>query len=335
MSRIFRNSEFKKSFVLWMILSAAAVAVAFLAGIKCGIIVTASVIFFNIFHIVEAALRYRRIADLCNEINDVLFHRKVLKLDKYNEGELSILYNEICKMTDVLIEQSEKLKEDKAYMSDSLADISHQIRTPLTSLNLITEFLSEPDLSEKMRQNYTKQQFELLDRIDWLINTLLKISKIDAGTIRFDIKSNRSGDIIQRAVKPVEIPMELKGVKLETAVEDFVFDCDIMWTVEALENIVKNCYENTPSGGKLTITARKTAVYVQFVIRDTGRGVAKEDLPHIFERFYKGKNSATTSVGIGLALSRMIITAQNGTIRVKNCSEGGAEFEIRFYRGVL
>ncbi|MDD6339256.1 MAG: HAMP domain-containing sensor histidine kinase [Butyrivibrio sp.] len=334
MSNLIRNPEVRKSLIIWTIFCAAAVAVAFVTETKFGIIMVVTVIILSIIRIMELRNRYFRIAELCNEISNVLYCNKHFNLERYSEGELSILYTEINKMTGKLLEQAELLGRDKKYMSDSLADISHQIRTPLTSISLIADFMTKPDLDEECRIQYAQQLFDLLDRIDWLINTLLKISKLDAGTIRFDIRENSVRELINNAIKPIEIPMDIKNVRFEEDVEDFGFNFDMQWTVEAIENILKNCFENTLENGKISVKAFDNAIYTGIIISDTGKGIDKEDLPHIFERFYKGKNSSSTSVGIGLALSRMIITSQNGTVKAYNGDDGGAVFEIRFYHGI-
>ena len=141
---------------------------------------------------------------------------------------------------------------------------------------------------------------------------------------------------MQKADAPLEIAMELKGITLETEItEESSFSGDMKWTSEAVENIVKNCMEHTPAGGKIIMTGRENAVFSELVITDNGEGIPEEDLPHLFERFYKGKNSSEESVGIGLALAHMIVTKQRGTLKAENRREGGARFTIRFYKCTL
>lgn len=236
-------------------------------------------------------------------------------------------------MTVRLREQAEALKKDKIFLADSIADISHQIRTPLTSINLIANFLADEELSDERRLSLVKDLFQLLSRIDWLISTLLKISKLDAGTVKFAKDTVKVSELIQKAAKPLAIPMDLRNQQLIIKANgDEQFEGDLAWTAEAIENILKNCMEHTPDGGTIAIEAKDTPIYTELKITDTGPGIDPEDLPHLFERFYKGKNSSSGNVGIGLALARMIITSQNGTIKAENGKGGGAEFTVRFYK---
>ena len=230
-----------------------------------------------------------------------------------------------------LREQQSQLLADKKYLADSIADISHQIRTPLTSINLLVSFLSEPDITEEKRQKTIRELYELLSRIDWLITTLLKISKLDAGTIQLKREEMTMTALIKQSVEPLLVPIELRGQELQVEANG-CFVGDANWTSEAIGNIVKNCMEHTSAGGKLCINATENTLYQEIVIEDTGCGIAPEDLPHIFERFYKGKNSGDKSFGVGLALARGIINTQNGTVKAENKKEGGAKFTIRFYK---
>ena len=174
----------------------------------------------------------------------------------------------------------------------------------------------------------------LLSRIDWLIVALLKISKLDAGTAHFQAEEVALADLVAKAVSPVLIPIELKEQTLEISAEGS-FVGDLSWTSEALGNIVKNCMEHTPTGGRIEIAARETPLYAEITVSDSGNGIDADDLPHVFERFYKGKNSSGNSFGIGLALARMIVTSQNGTLKAENKPGGGAKFTMRFYKGAV
>ena len=194
-------------------------------------------------------------------------------------------------------------------------------------------FLADEELPDARRLSLVKDLLHLLSHIDWLISTLLKISKLDAGTVEFAKDRVQISELIRKAAKPLAIPMELRNQQLVVKAEgNEHFEGDLAWTAEAIENILKNCMEHTPNGGTLTIEAKETPIYTELVITDTGTGIAPEDLPHLFERFYKGKNSSNSNVGIGLALSRMIIAAQNGTIKAENRKNGGALFIVRFYK---
>ena len=171
--------------------------------------------------------------------------------------------------------------------------------------------------------------------MQWLVETLLKMSKIEAGTVTFKKERIIADELVKKACEPLLIPLELRGVELSIQTGDAGLTGDIDWLSEAIGNIVKNCMEHTSEGGNITVLAEENALYTELVVEDTGTGFAPEDIPHIFERFYKGKNSGSESVGIGLALCRTIITGLDGTIQAENGKEGGARFEIRFYKNVV
>ena len=174
----------------------------------------------------------------------------------------------------------------------------------------------------------------LLRRTQWMVESLLKLSKLDAGTVKLERTKVSISDLIQRAAAPLAIPMDVRGqsLQLECCSENML--CDLTWTAEALGNILKNCSEHTPEGGRITVSVEKNALFTQITIDDTGPGLNTQDIPHLFERFYKGKNASDSSYGIGLALSRTIVTAQNGTIQAMNTSNG-ARFVLKFYEQVI
>lgn len=305
--------------------------VAYMWNQEYGLYTLMSCAGINLIHLLYTYQRYRKIKELSEEIDHILHSDSPICFERYEEGELALLESEIQKMTSRLREQQQQLIDDKKYLADSIADISHQIRTPLTSINLLLSRLSDANISEEKRQQTVREIYELLSRIDWLITTLLKISKLDAGTIQLKREKMPMQQLIQNSVSALLIPMELRGqeLKIKTSGE-FLGDLD--WTSEAIGNIVKNCMEHTPNGGCVEIQATENTIYREVIITDTGNGIAPEDLPHIFERFYKGKNSTSKSFGIGLALARGIIHSQNGTIKAENQKSGGAKFTIRFYK---
>jgi len=334
MMKLFRNPEILRAFLLYLVLTAAAVIAAFIMARSFGWLMLAVCAAFIGIWLVHTARRYRRIAELSADIDRILHGEDHVSLNDYAEGELGILQSEVHKMTIRLREQKQSLVDDKIYLADSLADISHQIRTPLTSINLLVSFLSEPNISDQRRGELSRELYGLLSRIDWLITTLLKMSKLDAGTVQFKSETVSMTELIRRSTEPVAIPMELHGQELNITA-DGSFTGDSAWTCEAITNIVKNCMEHTPEGGVVSITASDNPLFSEIIISDNGRGIEKDDLPHIFERFYKGKDSSETGFGIGLALARTIITAQNGTIKAENQPSGGAKFTIRFYKGTV
>lgn len=328
-----RNREVRNECLLLILITVIAVIGTYLWEPSYGEVVLVICTILNAVHLANNYRRYRRIQELSTDINRILHEGIHISFDKYEEGELAILESEVQKMVVRLSEQQSQLLTDKKYLADSIADISHQIRTPLTSINLLVSFLSESDITEEKRQKTIRELYELLSRIDWLITTLLKISKLDAGTIQLKKEEVELKEIVKQSVEPLLVPIELRGQELKIETKGF-FVGDVNWTSEAIGNIVKNCMEHTPAGGVLKIKSNENAIYQEIVIEDTGCGIAPEDLPHIFDRFYKGKNSSDKSFGVGLALARGIINAQNGTIKAENKKEGGAKFTIRFYRDV-
>lgn len=332
--KLLRNHEVFVSTMIFLVISAAVTVAAYAKGEESGKFTLLLSVIFIALHLITNWYRYKRLAALAAEINRILHDDRCMFINKYSEGELGLLNTEIYKMTVRLREQSELLKEDKLRLSDFLADISHQIRTPLTAMNILVSLLEKPDLTLQRRREITRELYELLSRIDWLITALLKISKLDAGTITFRKDSISLAELISKASRPVQIPIELRGQELIIEAEGG-FCGDEAWSCEALGNILKNCMEHTPEGGRITVRAEENTLYSEIVISDSGCGISKEDLPHIFERFYKGEGSDDGSFGIGLALARMIITGQNGTIKAESPAGGGARFTVRFYKCII
>ena len=332
--KLLRNKEVVTSLLLYAGVSAAAVVGAVFIGGEAALFVLVMCLLFIAVFLFTTYRRYQSLSQLSAELDRILHGNENIDFERYSEGELSILQSEIYKMTVTLREQSQKLQEDKVFLADSIADISHQIRTPMTSRNITLSLLAEQDLTEERRQELIRELYMLMSGIDRLINMLLKISRLDAGAVQFKSESISMNELIKSAVKPLLVSLELKGQSFETAAEG-EFHGDIAWTCEAIGNIVKNCIEHTPEGRNITVSASENTLYSEIIISDNGNGIDKEDLPNIFKRFYKGKASGTDSFGIGLALAKMIVTGQNGVIKAENSPHGGAVFTMRFYKGVV
>ena len=330
-----RNHEVVKTLCLQIFIAVSAIVVAFIWEQRFGVFTLVFTTLLLLTSTVSTYIRYKRIYDLSADIDRILHGNDMnLSFDKYHEGELAVLQSEIHKMTMRLREQRWQLEDDKRYLANALADISHQVRTPLTSINLLVGLLSEPNIPDERRRKLTHELLDLLLRIDWLITTLLKISKLDAGTVRFQQETISLNELIRKATDSLLIPIEIKEQNLYINANGN-FTGDVSWTVEAISNIVKNCVEHTPNGGEIRIEAGENSLFAEIVISDSGSGIAQEDLPHIFERFYKSKNAGDKNFGIGLSLTRMIIINQNGVIKAENNAAKGALFTIRFYKGIV
>ena len=334
MIKLLKNKEVRKTLIFQFVVAVVGCILVLLINTRAGIVTAFLSCFLILIQYISTYKRYCKISSLATDINLVLHGDNSISLKNYTEGELGILHSEIYKMTIRLREQQQKLISDKEYLADSIADISHQIRTPLTSINLLVQLLSAPNLTDERRQQLTHELYGLLSRIEWLITALLKISKLDAGTVQFKAEKVSLEALINKSCSTLLVPIELRGQELIiNANGDFVGD--LAWTCEAIGNVIKNCMEHTPEGGKIEIDAIENALYTEIVIKDNGTGISQDDMPHIFERFYKGKDSDDKSFGVGLALSRMIITSQKGTIKAENRKPSGAIFSIRFYKGTV
>lgn len=275
----------------------------------------------------------KKIKNISKQVNLVLYGQKEVYEQSYLEGQLSLLENDIAKLTYRLQEQNHLLLKEKNLLKESLEDISHQIKTPLTSLNLIQERLKNVDDREKIK--LLKEQKILLYRIEWLVHVLLKIAQIDGKTIEFKKENIISSLFFKQILAPFEMNIELKDIQVSINNQDIQLkNIDILWTQEALSNIIKNCIEHLNYHGILNISVSNNPLYQQIIIEDTGGGIDEQDLPHIFERFYTGKNNDKDSVGIGLALACKIIENQNGTISVEN-TDVGVRFKIHFYKEII
>ncbi|WP_456274826.1 sensor histidine kinase [Bacillus sp. AK031] len=277
--------------------------------------------------------RYREIEKLSGYLRKISSGEYSLDVRDNYEGELSILKSDIYKVTLMLSENRSYLEEDKHKLTNAISDISHQLKTPLTSMMVMADLLSDKKLEESKRAEFTQNIRVQLERIEWLVSSLLKLSKIDAGTVNFKSEEVSVSQVIQRAVQPVLIPMDIKEQALTVSGEESVtFMGDFQWSAEAIINILKNCVEHTQDKGTISITFSENPLFTEIRIKDNGKGIPKEDLPYIFRRFYKGKNAGEDSVGIGLAMAYSIITSQQGDIEVRSEKGLGTEFFIKFYK---
>lgn len=277
--------------------------------------------------------RYKEIESLSGYLRTISNGQYSLDVRDNQEGELSILKNEIYKVTLMLSKQSDYLNQDKKRLADALSDISHQLKTPLTSMLVMIDLLSQQNLTEEKRIEFTGNIEKQLERMDWLLSSLLKLSKIDAGTAIFKKETIVVEDLVLQSLEPLRIPIELKNQDLLITGENSVtFIGDQDWTSEALINILKNCVEHTPAEGRISIHYTENPLYTEILIEDTGKGISREDLPNILKRFYRGKNASKNSIGIGLAMAHTVIESQQGSLDVKSELGKGTQFSIKFHK---
>lgn len=300
----------------------------------CAVLCLALGIILIIIFTVVTKRRYKNLNDLNDYLSLVCKGIYDMNIDDNTEGELSILKNNLYKVITLLQSQNEYLKNDKLYLADSIADISHQLKTPLTSMMVMCELLENEENPDK-RQEFVSVINNQLSKMKWLITNILKISKLDADATEFKRDEVSMLSVLDDSLKPFALTAELKNIAIQNGANDFVFNGDESWTVEAVSNIVKNCLEHTNDGGKIIIASDSTNLYNKLTISDNGCGIAEEDLPHIFERFYHGKNSSKDSVGIGLALAKTVFEKENASVSVESEQGRGSVFEIRFYKSVV
>ena len=277
-------------------------------------------------------MKEKEINEVIKIIEEINNKNYSFKMKDINEEDLSLLKNEIYKTTIMLNEISEISKKDKKELEESLEDISHQLKTPLTSiLIMIDTLLDDEDMDQNTREDFLRNMKREVMNINFLVKSILKLSRLDTNTVKFISKKESVKEIINEAILNVSLLSDLKNVKIETNLSDSFITCDYKWQIEALTNILKNSIEHSYENNKVLIESSENNAYVKIIIKDFGTGIAKEDINHIFERFYKGKDSDYDSIGIGLALSKSIIEKQNGKISVES-SDDGTTFTIKYFK---
>ncbi|MFR6021751.1 MAG: sensor histidine kinase [Clostridia bacterium] len=278
--------------------------------------------------------RDKKIQQITNYINQIKNKKYDLNIEENTEDELSNLKNELYKITIMLKEESEISKKDKENLKMSVEDISHQLKTPLTSITIMLDNLKDnPNMEEKTKQKFIFEISKQVEWINWLVISMLKLSKLDANVVQFYDEKINLKKFIGEIIKNLEIPIEVKNQKIIIDGDENVsFIGDYKWQQEAITNIIKNCIEHNENNGTIYINYEENSLFTKITIRDEGEGIPKEDLKHIFERFYKGKNSSENSVGIGLALAKNIIEKNNGMINCKSELDKGTEFVIKYMK---
>lgn len=273
------------------------------------------------------------IKNITNYIQEINKMNYKLDIQDNSEGELSILKNELYKITVMLKETAENSKKDKINLKNSLSDISHQLKTPLTSIMIMLDnIIDNKNMDENLKEEFLKNIKREITNVKFLTETILKLSKLESCTVEFIKKEVKIKDIIDECIKNVEILCDLKNIHIiiDGNDKDKII-CDFKWQVEAITNILKNAVEHSKQDDKILIKFMQNKIYSEIQIQDFGKGIAKEDLQHIFDRFYKGKNSGSESVGIGLALAKSIIESNNGYVTVESEVNKGSKFLIKYY----
>ena len=297
------------------------------------IIITFDSLIILIFYLYDKnkSKKIKEITKMISKINNRQFD---IDINDFNEGELSILKNEISKTTIMLRQVADNSINDKLNLKDSLGDISHQLRTPLTSITImIDNILDNPDMDEKTRKRFLINIKREIVNINFLVMSLLKLSKFDANVVKFNKESVYLKDIINESIKNVSMIKELKNITIKVSGDDNIkLLCDFKWQVESITNILKNSIEHTKEYGIVEVNYSENKLYTRILIKDNGKGIDSDDLPHIFDRFYKGKNGSNDSFGIGLSLSKTIIEKEGGSITVKSTPNIGTIFTIKYLK---
>lgn len=276
----------------------------------------------------------RKLVEITNYIEQINQENYSLDIDDNTEDELSILKNEIYKTTIMLKEVAENARNQELSLKNSLEDISHQLKTPLTSIMIMLDnIIDTPEMDKQTREEFIKDCKKEITNIHFLVQALLKLSKFDANTIQYHNRTVLVKDLIQEAKDKVAVLCDLKNVDIQVQGNDTdTIYCDDRWQVEAITNLLKNAVEYSENAGKIEVNYVQNKLYTQIEIRDYGKGIDSSDLPHIFERFYKGINSSKDSVGIGLALAKKIIEKNNGTVFVESELGKGTTFTIQYFK---
>ena len=303
---------------------------------KIFIIFLILICFVLIVSLILAILYFRKIYKDIKDMTDYVYNssegRNFDMKNRNQEGQIGLLKTELIKMTNILKEKVELLNNEKIFLNVVISDISHQLKTPMTSLIILNDLMYE-DLPKETKIEFLDKIKCQLNRMEWLIKSMLKLSKVEAKVIDFEKKEVKVSELIKKSISPSLISMEIKNIELTVnGDENISYIGDINWSCEAFVNIIKNCIEHTDTNGKINISYEENPLYCEVVIKDSGEGIDKKDLPHIFKRFYKGKSSKDDSVGIGLAMAKSIIESQNGDIYVKSEKNKGSEFHIIFHK---
>ncbi len=294
---------------------------------------TITVVILLIIYIRYNYKKEKDIKDIIKCIEQINKKNYEIQIDSISEDELSILKNEIYKTTIMLKEAAENSSKDKLNLKKSLEDISHQLKTPLTSiLVMLDNIIEDSNMEEKIRNDFIVDIKRNVLNINFLVQSLLKLSKFDANTVHFVKQENDLKTIVEESIKNVSTLCDLRNINIKLNIkENSKIICDDKWQIEALTNIIKNAIEHSKNNSNIIINIENNNVYSMIEVINFGEGIAKKDIKHIFERFYRGKNTKTDSIGIGLALAKTIIEEDKGTISVES-NKLETKFIVKYYK---
>lgn len=289
------------------------------------------VIFFTI--VIYNKKHNNRIDDLIESLKKIDKVNYELDLEDSVEDKLSLLKQDLYKLSIMLKESSINSLNDKLVLKESLQDISHQLKTPITSINIMLDnMINDDDMDIKTRNKFVKQIKREISNMSFLIQNILKLSKFEANVIEFKSRKVTVSELIKDSIHNVDNLRDLKDVNIISNLVDCSVCVDKRWQVEAVTNILKNALDYSDVGSEIVIDVEDNKVYTSISITDNGRGMSEEDTINIFKRFYKGKNSNSDSVGIGLALSKAIVERENGIISVMSELGKGTSFIIKYFK---
>lgn len=300
--------------------------------IVSNIIISVIFIIYILLFIINMKKRDKNIKKLVKVIEKINNKDYSLEINDNSEDELSNLKNELYKVTIMLKNEALNKEIEKEAIKNGVANISHQIKTPLTSIAiLIDNIIEDKDMEDSIRQEFLKDIRRTIDDINNLVVSLLKLARFDAHVIKLKEEKINASLLIEKVVSKLKNIGDLKNIKYNINVDkNIYFIGDFMWEVEAISNILKNAIEYSNNDGSIDIDVVKNNFYTKITIKDYGRGMKGKDIKNIFKRFYKGEASDINSYGIGLSLSNTIIENDNGFIKVKSSVNEGTTFEIKY-----
>lgn len=292
------------------------------------------IILFILISFINKKNQSKKIKEITNLIEQINRKNYYLNIDNNTEDELSILKNEIYKTTIMLKEEAYNSNKDKDNIKKSIEDISHQLKTPLTSISIMLDnIIDDPDMEANVRSDFINDINREINNINFLVKSLLKLSRFDINAVNYNNDFNNIKLIVNKVVNNVSTLSDLKNIKIDLNIKnDFNIYCDFNWQVEALTNIVKNSIEHSFKDKNIIINASDEKLYSKIEITNYGIGINDKDIKHIFDRFYKGENSNEDSFGIGLSLAKTIIEKNNGKISVLSKKNDKTTFTIKYYK---